>query len=90
MTTLTLDPAFFLDPAFSLQANKEPDFKADPIPPANHDAGDKESQRRVIDATVSLVERLMDADSKAGPLKRLQGHVWREAVKGGKRIEGLE
>lgn len=36
-------------------------------------------REEVISALVANVEAMMDADRKVGPLKTLQGHMWRRA-----------
>ena len=41
----------------------------------------------VIAALVANVEGMMDADRKVGPLKALQGHMWRRAYQEG-AVEG--
>lgn len=42
-----------------------------------------DDREEVIAALVANVEAMIDADRKVGPLKTLQGHMWRHAYQEG-------
>jgi hypothetical protein len=47
------------------------------------------SKQEVVDAAVAWVHEAIAQDRKIGPLKQLQGHVWRDGFKKGQLISQL-